>query len=293
MAGPELSSRVVIGRRNQVNLTAAALIAVQSAWWASIGLPGYFRSDDFVFIDAAHRNGLWSCLGHIYWEHFAPGHRLAFWLVGDASRTSWDVLQLALVAAFALGLVCLWWTLVLLFGRSWWLLVPLAVTGFAWPFALGFAWPSAGLHIIPEFAFGSLCIYAFLRHLESGRSRWLALSGLAFVLGLAFYIRVLLVPVLLVLIRYLFLEEDLRPRALGRAFWADRGRWVVFLIPALAYVAYFWNRHAFESPPPDSASQVGEFVRIAWLKNVLPASSACARGRTRRSCRGTRTTPKR
>jgi hypothetical protein len=257
---------VLVRGPTRITTAAAGLIGVQIAWWASVGVPGYFRRDDFFYIDEARHTGLWDWLGRIYWEHFAPGHRFAFWLVGDATRAGWDLLQLGLLALFALGLVCLYGSLVLLYGRSWWLLVPLAVAGFAWQFSLGFTWPSAGLQVIPEFAFGSACVYAFLRHLQSNRSLWLALSALAFALGLAFYIRMLLVPVLLVAIRYLFLERDLRLRTV----WEERGRWVVFLIPALIYVAYFWSRHAFESPAPGSLGDVVTFLRVSWAENVVP-----------------------
>jgi hypothetical protein len=259
-----------MGTRDPVGLAASALIAAQAAWWAALVLPGHFQRDDYFYIGRAGDAGLWDWLGRIYWEHFAPGHRLVFWLLPDSSGTSWVVLQLAVLSAFAAGLVFFYRTLELLYGRSWWLLVPLAVAGFAWQFSLGFTWPSAGLQVIPEFTFGTLCMYAFLRHLYGGHWGWLALSGLAFTAGLAFYIRVLLVPVLLVIIRYLFLEPSLRPRLVARTLWAERAAWLVFVFPAVVYLSYFWRRHAFESPPPGSAGAVFEYLRNAWVRNVAP-----------------------
>jgi hypothetical protein len=246
------------------------LIAAQMAWWASIALPGQFRNDDLLYIKAARETGLWTWLGQVMWEHFAPGHRLAFWLVGSPSHESWVVLQLVLVAAFGCGLAFLYGSLRLLYGNSWWLLVPLAVSGFAWQFSLGFAWPSAGLQLIPEFAFGTLCLYAFLRHLKSGEWGWLAVSAAAFTLGLAFYVRTLVLLLVLLAVRYLFLERDLRPRNMARLLWEDRLRWLVFALPAVLYLRYFWQHHALESPSPRSAGDVLEYVHIAWLRNVVP-----------------------
>ena len=248
----------------------AYLIAIQAASWAAVALPGSFQRDDLFYIEHANSTSLWDWLGRICWEHFAPGHRLVFWLLGEPSTSARILLELALLAAFAAGLVFLHRSLVLLFGRSWWLLVPVAATGFAWQFALGFSWPSAGLQVIPEFAFGSLCMYAFLRWIENRRWQWLGLSALAFTLGLAFYVRVLLVPVVLFVIRYLWLERSLRPRSLAHAFWEDRACWLSFLVPATLYLSYFWHQHAFESPPPQSAAEVLEYVRNAWARNVVP-----------------------
>jgi hypothetical protein len=259
-----------IGRRDPVRLAASALIAAQTGWWAALVLPGHFQRDDYFYIDRARDAELWDWLGRIYWEHFAPGHRLVFWLLPDSSGTSWVVLQLAVLTAFAAGLIFFYRTLELLYGRSWWLLVPLAVTGFAWQFSLGFSWPSAGLQVIPEFTFGTLCMYAFLRYLHGRHWRWLALAGVAFTAGLAFYIRVLLVPVLLLVIRYLFLERSLRTRVVARTLWAGRAAWLVFVVPAVVYLSHFWQVHAFESPPPDSASAVFEYLRNAWVRNVAP-----------------------
>jgi hypothetical protein len=249
---------------------ATWLIVAASAWWAALALPGWFQQDDNFYIYTAARTDLWEWIGRIYWQHFAPGHRLAFWLIGSESPGRWLVLQLLLVGAFAAGLWFLYLSLRLLYGRSWWLLVPLALTAFAWQFSLGFAYPSAGLQVVPEFAFGTLCLYAFLRHVFGGGSGWLVVSGVAYTLGLAFYIRMLLLPLLLLCIRYLFLERDLRPRHVVSTLWAERARWLVFVFPTALYLRYFWQHTAFEAPPPSGMSDVVQFLRTAWLENVAP-----------------------
>jgi hypothetical protein len=252
------------------NRRAAWVIVAAMAWWAALALPGSFQQDDGFYIHAARDAHLWDWLGRIYWQHFAPGHRMAFWLIGSESPGRWVVLQLLLVAAFGAGLWFLYRSLCLLYGRSWWLLVPLAVAAFAWQFSLGFAYPSAGLQVVPEFAFGTLCLYAFLRHVYGGGTGWLALAGVAYTLGLAFYIRMLLLPLLLLCIRYLFLERDLRPRHVVQTLWTERARWLVFAFPTALYVRYFWQHSAFEAPPPGGMADVAEFLRTAWLQNVAP-----------------------
>ena len=249
---------------------ATWLIVAATAWWAALALPGWFHQDDGFYIYAASHADLWDWLGRIYWQHFAPGHRAAFWLIGSESPGRWLVLQLVLVGAFGAGLWFFYRSLCLLYGRSWWLLVPLAITGFAWQFSLGFAYPSAGLQVVPEFAFGTLCLYAFLRHVQGGGWGWLAVSGAAYTLGLAFYIRMLLLPLLLLCVRYLFLERDVQPRHVARTLWDERATWFVFALPTALYLRYFWQHTAFEAAPPGGMGDLVEFLRTAWLENVAP-----------------------
>lgn len=257
---------------SRVPVAAAALITVQIAWWAYMALPGYFRVDDYVYL-ADIRLGhfsLWHWLGTVYFQHFAPGHRLAFWLLGGATPGAWLGIELFLLALFAIGLASFYGTLELLFGRSWWLLVPLAVAGFGYQYVWGFVWPSAGLQVIPSFAFSNVCLYAYLRRYAGGGRGWLALSALAFTIGLAFYVRVLLVLLVIVAVRVLFLEPSPRARALVRSLWRERWSWVVLLAPALVYVWWYRHIHAFGTQPPFSNHQFIQYVRTAWLRNIAP-----------------------
>jgi hypothetical protein len=251
---------------------AGALIVIQVVWWAVVALPGWFQLDDNFYFSVliGDRPRLWDWLGRIYFDHFAPGHRLVYWILGSATPSAWYAVQVGFLALFAIGLVFFYKTLELLFGRSPWLLIPLALAGFAWPFALGFAWPAAGLHLIPAFACGTVATYGFLRSRASGGWRWMALSGLAFAVGLAFFIRMLLVPAGLVLIRCLFLERSLTPRALGRALWEDRARWLVFAVPAVLFLNYY-GRHIGPASPRPSLDETVEFVKVAWARNLWPS----------------------
>lgn len=252
---------------------AALVIAVQLAFWAVMTLPGYFRVDDYIYFGeilyAKPSFGDWAL--SIWYQHFAPGHRVAFWLMDGPTPGSWLGLELALLALLGLGLACFWGTLELLFGRSRWLLIPLAVTGFAYPLVWPLVWPSAGLQCIPSFAFGLLCVYAFVRRTAGGGAGWGALSVAALALSLSFYVRGLLLVGILALIQVLFLEPSLRPAAVARSFWRRRFVWAGLLLVSAGYVWAYRSRSAFGDYQSFTASELQQYLRIVWFRNLIPS----------------------
>jgi hypothetical protein len=266
----------------------AALLALQALAFWLLARTSFFRQDDFQYFAEMHRSpGRFSeeWLTSIWFKHMAPGHRLMYSLLDFATPGAyrWSLLfeiALMVIAALALYGIC-----ELLFGRSWWLLVPVAVFGFAHHFALPLIWPAAGFQIMPSAAASLACLYGYLRFVRDRSWPWLAVGVLALSLGLCFYVRPLLVLPLLLALRILFLAPSLRPGALARDLRREWPAWVALAAPALIYTFIYLHRDAFGHSPPLTFDEVQQYVRTAWLRNVgpsllggrLPAGSLSAR----------------
>lgn len=266
------SPRVRAVPRIGVRGAAALMIAVQLGFWALMTLPGYFRVDDFIYFGLVQHDftSLSQWLGSVQYQHFAPGHRLVFWVLHSPTPGHYLILELAELAVLGLGLACFYGTLELLFGRSWWLLIPLAVAGFAYPLVLPLVWPSAGLQCIPSFGLGCLCVYAYVRRAAGGGRAWGALTVAALALTLCFYIRGLLLVGVLALIEILFLSPSLHPREVVLRFWSRRFTWAGLIAVAVAYVLIYRSKNAFGQYQPFKSSDLVTYLRIVWFRNLVP-----------------------
>jgi hypothetical protein len=82
-------------------------------------------------------------------------------------------------------------------------------------------------------------------------------------------VKALLVPLYLVLIRVLWLEE--RPRRALRIVWSERWTWLAF-VPTVA--VYLWNyqlSYSHARAPSPSLNLLGNYLWLAWFKGVTPA----------------------
>ena len=250
----------------------AAIVVAQVAAWLAIVHDGFFRVDDYLYLANVQRMGGWDIdwLGSVWFKHFAPLDRVTWTLVGHATPTSWAALLAFQLGMLATGMLAFYGSLRLLFGRSLWLLVPVAVVGITPQLAMAFAWPSHGLMALPEFAAQTLTLYGFLSYVATRRRRFLFLCTLALVFGLLFYVRTLLVLVVIAVVYLLWLQPSLRPAALRQALRRDWPVWCAVLVPALAYVVYYASRDVFGESTPYTFTALELYVRILWLRNIWP-----------------------
>src|SRR5205085_1684503 len=97
----------------------------------------------------------------------------------------------------------------------------------------------------------------------------LAVSAAAIALGSLFYVKALLVPLYLVLIRVPFLDE--RPRRFLRTLWAERYTWLAYAPAALIYLWNYEANYADTSGPAPSLHLLGSYLWVNWFKGVTPA----------------------
>lgn len=248
---------------------ACAVGAAALAGWVVVLAPSFFRTDDFSYLGEilVRRPSLLSWLDSVYYEHWAPGHRLAFWVMDGATEASWWGVVLFEVALLGLALAAYWHALVLLFGRSWWLLVPVSALALCSRLALAFLWPSAGLQLLPTLAGGTVALAALLRYVRTRRLEWALLAAGAIAAALLFYERALLFGPLILALRILLLCPDLRPRAVVREVWPERAGWGLVAAVCVLYLAHYVTLQT-GAVKSVGAADVAEMAGVLWLRNV-------------------------
>jgi hypothetical protein len=257
-----------------VRRALAALLAVQALALWLVARTSYFRQDDFQYFAEMHRSGgrfseAW--LTSIWYKHMAPGHRFMYSLLDFATPGAYRWSLLFEIVLMVIAGLALFGVLRLLFGTSWWLLVPVAVLGFSHHFATPLIWPAAGFQIMPSAAASLVCLYGYLRFIADRSWPWLAASVLALSLGLCFYVRPLLVLPLILALQILFLSPSLRPAAVVRGLLREWPAWLALLVPPLVYTVIYLRRDAFGHSVPLTFDEVQQYVRTAWLRNVAPS----------------------
>ncbi len=201
--------------------------------------------------------------------HYAPGLRFGYWALEHTAPLSWGAGLAGLLTFFLGSIVLLHRICTRLFGdrRSNLLLAGLFGTSIL--LVTSFLWFADGLHKLPSTFFSLLAIDAYLTYRLKGSKAALALCVAAVSVGSLFYVKALLVPLYLVMIRVLFLEP--RPRRALRIVWAERWTWLAFL-PTIA--VYLWNYqigYSHARAPAPSLHLLGQYLWVAWFKGVTPA----------------------
>jgi hypothetical protein len=277
-------------RRLGRSLPVAAVIAGAVLVQGLLAARSYFAGDDWLHIAIAHDtiagSGLFGGphglnLGYLSREvfvHYAPGHRVGYWLLEELAPVSWSGALGAMLALLAGSLVLFHLICVRLFGRRRSNLVLVVLFGTSIVLVPSFLWFADGMHKLPSTFLSLLAIHAYLRHRQD-RAPWaLALSVAAFSLGLLFYIKVLFVPLYLVLIRVLFLDE--RPRRALRSLAGRAERWT-FLAFAPSVAIYAWNylqNYAPDKAPRPSLDLFGTYLWTVWFKGVTPTFAGVEAG---------------
>jgi hypothetical protein len=266
------------GRRFPLALAAVAIgsVALQGA----LASGSFFTGDDWLHIVLAHDVATGAgivnshgpnlgYLGRVVFIHYAPGLRFGFWALERFAPLEWPAALGAMLVLFSGSILLLHRIFGRLFGPRRSNLVLVLLFGTSILLVTSFLWFSDGMHKLPSTFLSLLAIDAYLTYrLRRSRSA-LALSVAAVSLGSLFYVKVLLVPLYLVMIRVLFFEE--RPRRALRVLWAERWAWLAYL-PTLAI--YLWNYQANYSDtrgPAPSLHLLGDYLWLNWFKGVTPA----------------------
>lgn len=266
-----MTSRI---RRSSWSLPAAVTFVALVVWWI-VQERGFYRVDDYQYFHEAQTFGRFSktWLTSVYYQHFAPLHRLVFSLGDHATVRSWRAILLLELGMLGVMLAAYIGILRMLFGRQRGLMLVVAIVASSLYFAIPLAWPSAGLQGLPDVAAGTVTLYCFLRAIRDRQPLWAVLAALSLAAGLLFYIRPLLTVGVVVLVRVLFLEEDLRPRALARSLRRD---WWAFLPIAIVigvYLFYILDHHVLTSAPKRTVpiDQIPQLTKNFLAGNLIPA----------------------
>jgi hypothetical protein len=246
-----------------VALGLTAIIAGRSTWY----------SDDFVLLqDAARGRYDLGYLGSVTIAHFSPADRLITLLLYRHAGVNHDVALAAMLAFQAAGIVLVqrimrWWGIPVAWS---------AVAAFAFgvsPIVFGSVeWFSAGIMVVPPTALALAAIHGYLCWYRSRRWGWLAWSVVAVAGALLFFEKAALIPVVLVLMRVLLLDEGHPVFDGARILRAEWRQWASYgLVVAVWFVAYRTRPYA-DTYDLASLGATLDFFRLAWLENLVPAA---------------------
>src|SRR3954469_14780613 len=255
----------------QVLLVALIAIALQGV----LAAKSYFPGDDWIHIvrasDLVSSGGFPDAdyLGHVVFIHYAPGLRFGYWALERFAPLEWAAGLGALLVLMAGSIFLLHRILEKLYGQRRSNLVLLLLFGTSILLVTSFLWFADGLHKLPSTFLSLLAVDAYLTYWKTRSKAALALSVAAVALGSLFYVKVLLVPMYLVLIRLLFLEE--RPRRALRILWDERWTWLAYAPPLGLYLWNYLANYSHTRGPSPSLDLLGDYLWLNWVKGVTPA----------------------
>jgi hypothetical protein len=251
---------------------AVAIVAVVSiSLQAALAARSYFTGDDWLHIVLAHGTQVPDIhyLGRVVFIHYAPGLRFGYWALDKLAPLQWPVALGGLLVLFAGSIFLLKRICDRLFGGRETNLLLVLLFGTSILLVTSFLWFADGMHKLPSTFLSLVAIDAYLTYREKQSRAALALAVAAVSLGSLFYVKVLLVPLYLVMIRLLFLED--RPRRALRILWAERWTWLAFTPTLAIYLANYLLNYEHTRGPAPSLKLIGDYLWLAWFKGVTPA----------------------
>jgi hypothetical protein len=253
-------------------LVALVAIALQGV----LAAQSYFTGDDWIHIVRAHdevatSSGLPDAgyLGKVVFIHYAPGLRLGYWALEEVAPLEWAAGLAGLLVLLGGSIFLLDRILRKLYGKRRTNVLLLLLFGTSILLVTSFLWFADGLHKLPSTFLSLLAVDAYLTYWKTRSKRALAIAVAAVALGSLFYVKVLLVPLYLLLIRLLFLEE--RPRRALRIVWAERWTWLAFAPPLAIYLWNYLANYSHTRGPSPSLDLLGDYLWLNWFKGVTPA----------------------
>src|SRR3954471_24511292 len=158
----------------------AAVIAGAAALQGALGAGSYFVTDDWLHIVIAHDaitgGGLdMHYLQQVVFIHYAPGHRLAYYLLGELAPLNWGAALAVMLGLFAGSLAVFHRICTRLFGNRPANLVLLGLFGTSVLLVPSFLWFADGVHKFPSILASLIAIDSYLAYREEGKKRALLL----------------------------------------------------------------------------------------------------------------------
>lgn len=268
-------TRLRRGERRRALVDAAALagvVALQAALIWHYAAQSFFTQDDFFHMSGADHFGLTfqflteATTG----SHFSPGHRFGHWVLQTVAPASWSFSLLIIVAFHSGSVVLMQRIMARLFGAPWWSYAVALWFGLSVVYMSAMGWFAASLLVIPPTFFGLAAIHAWIVWRQTGSRRWLWWSAAAVGLGLLFYLKVLLVPVYIAMLRLVLARELLSPRSAVRILIEDRVAWLAYAVPVGLYLLAYFAGGYLDPAAEFRLSYLDDYLREAWLRGFAP-----------------------
>jgi hypothetical protein len=272
--GIDLSALLSWLRRRQVAVCGVLLIVAQLIWKARDVYHLFFYQDDYVNLDRALESPLnWHFLTLFDDGHVFPAVRVLTWVLARISLYGWGLdtgLLLVLLACSCLAAFRLLRTLfgdrpVILIPLVIYLMIPLTVPDLGW-------WWS-GIESVPLQLALFMALTEHVLYVRTGRARHLVGAGTWLVVGMLFFEKGVVVPLLLFAVTAGFL--------MGNESWLtgavrtlrEHGKaWLTYAVLTLGYVVFFvvaYREQGTQLSTPTSAGDVLTFAKVLLGKNLL------------------------
>jgi len=257
--------------RDPLDAVAAVVIVAAVLWRLDIASRGYLALDDF-FLTTTVAGAPFSIdlLVTHHMNHFMPAPMLITWLFTQVFGLVYWPYLLLLTAGQALVGLSFYRLLRQLCPPRFGLLIPLAVLLFC-PLTLeNSSWWWSGANLLPMQLAMILAVGAQTKYVRTRRRRHLVSLGAAFVLGIAFYEKALLVAGLVfVTTACLFVSGGVF-RSLGRTLRRYWPSWLVLASLSLAFLSLYASRAQTVMRPPATVGDVITFLRQLVASTLIP-----------------------
>ena len=253
-------------------VAVAAIVILSGLWRLVIMVQWSWVQDDWAYVIGAHETPFWPYVTQDYTGHLMPAQFAFMWVITHLAPL---VYGWAVAGVWTLGVASLVvWALLFrrLLGQRWAAVVPLVPLALAAGWVPIVLWVAAGLQAMSLQLFLGLTLLASLRWIERGKRSGLALTVLAFLGGLLFWEKAVLIPIAVVGLGLLLARDPS-----GRLYRSRLAALVVALaVPALGYAAIYRA-----VVPTNEASRVGvarslpdalAFYWSAFVNHLLPSA---------------------
>ena len=257
----------------QVRGLAIALAAVAVGARAWVALQGYFFVDDYIFVVQASTHSLWSpdFLFRPHFGHLMPGGHALTWLLTRAAPFSMPAFVAASTAMQAVAAVLVWRLLRQLFGRTPWVLVPFTVAVLS-PLTLPASmWWAAAVNALPLQIAMTLAASAFVAHHRQGRTRDLVATVGWTLVGLAFFEKAVLIPLVLLALGFVLADERNPLRAVSEVLRRSPRLWVALGITVGGYLAAYRATIELSARGTPGPGYVRSVLHGGVVETFLPA----------------------
>jgi hypothetical protein len=249
----------------------AGLIILPTAFMWQFASPSYFFWDDLGHLYLAHtRDSVWSYAFEPSWGYLAPMYNLTYLATQEIAPLNFDLALAFLLACQAVSAVLLQRVLTLLFGRTWWTYA----LAFTWAISVAylpsFMWFAGGVNRIPAITATLASIHGYLCWRATGRRLWIAWSVGAVLLGLGFYLKALLIPLYLVLMRILLLDPTARLRDSLRSLRAEWWVWLAYGAVCVAFLAVYTLGDYLRPQTGVTVIDVLHYLSVFWVEGFSP-----------------------
>jgi hypothetical protein len=263
-------------RRHGILLAGLAMIMAQLVWKAFFLSHFFFWQDDYHDLALALDHGLsWGYLMHMGSGHLIPGLQAVAWVLARAGLYDWalaSAVTLAILAGASLAALRLLRTLfgdrpAILIPLGLYLLTPLTLPDLGW-------WSSA-IESLPLQLSIFMSLAAHLRYVRTRRYRHAVAAAAWLAIGMLFFEKGVVLPLLLFAVTSGFLVEGRWPVAAGRCLRAYARAWLLYLLVLAGYVLLFAIQlHTSSAAPgrPGSYRSVLTFVSELVKDTLVPGA---------------------